>query len=137
MKEIVSRDLIIENSPLTVEVPGVGQVKFKMPTKGDRFLARKKARESAPSELYDRLEIFNEETSRLVQIVLIEPTISDEEYNNVKESEWYAIVDIVSKEILERTQKLIKERDSVMQPFLEQLKERNQEISLISSKKVT
>jgi len=131
----ITLNQLIDNEPIDVEVPGVGPVKFKLPSKGDWVQARKKAKTHPNWNELSEAEKLNEENSRLVQQVLIDPKISDEDYWKVNREDYQAIVDVVYMVIMEYRMDLFDKRKKRISHFLELVKAKIPKTSTLSLKR--
>ena len=123
---------LLENEPVEIEVPGVGKVLVREPTRKDRIEARE---EVSKLPYYDKLS----DSDRLVEIQerLVVKTIvkikyedseewvdfSWEQYEKMPLSMSQSIYDVVSAFHVSRMLALYKKREKTMQDFLQQMKE--------------
>lgn len=136
-KNWVTEDRIINNTPIEVEVPGVGYVKYRMPTREDRIASEKLARKHPFWNELTELEKTNERTGCLVLQVLVEPKITYEKYKKARDDLMEAIIQIVSIDIVNKTEAIRDKRQSIINDFLERMKVRAPGISTGSSSSAT
>jgi hypothetical protein len=120
-------DKLIDNPPVTLEVPGVGIVKVHRPTIGDR----KKARRDTMLLLdYDKLNDTDRDSEFInilvMNYMLDSPKIKPEDSDNIDSNMSQAIVDVVSAWLATINNDLNNQRKGLIQSFLQQMKEKNQ-----------
>lgn len=126
MSEIkkVTLQEIIENPIEEIDVPGFGKVKVRCPTIKDKLDARKdaiKITEGLPAE-----EMEFENSKILSLKMLIEPTITLDEYLNSNDSKISIILDTVSMWYTLRLKALNSKRSGLIKDFLAQMRDSNQ-----------
>jgi len=124
MVDTITLDLLIENTPIEVDVPGIGIVKYKMPTRGDRLEAEKRARKHPYWKEMEEIEKTDERVTQLVLQILVEPRITPEQYMNAREDYMEAIIQAVSVDLVKRLEELRRKRSKLINDFLELMKER-------------
>ena len=132
-KETISLDLLINNSPIELDVPGVGLVKYRMPTREDRLEAEKQAKNHPSWKIMEDIDKISERTICLVLQILEEPKITYEEFKKAREDRMEAITQVVSIDLVKRTEALRDKRSNIVNDFLELMKGRAPGISTGSS----
>jgi len=132
-EETISLDLLINNSPIELDVPGVGLVKYRMPTREDRLEAEKQAKKHPDWKIMEDLDKINERTICLVLQILEEPKITYEEFKKSREDMMEAVTQMVSIDLVKRTEALRDKRFNEVNDFLELMKGRAPGISTGSS----
>ena len=120
-------DQIIDNSPIPVNVPGVGIIIVRRPKVKDNKNAKKKLMEMLH---YDKLtEAEKEENFNifLIQSIVVNPDISD--IDEIDFAKFQAIFDVVSMWLTAETYRLSDERKDMMKDFLSLVRGKNQSSS--------
>lgn len=117
----ITLDMLIANEPYEVEVPGMGIVKVRDPTQGDRKEARLEAMESPLWEKYDDFERKQDIGKRVARRMLIEPKISKEEYEKCTDKV-DNLLDYISFHYAKKLGELTEEKMKEIRAFLDQTK---------------
>lgn len=125
LKTITLND-ILENKIEEFEVPGIGPVKIRCPTNGEKLEARIFA-SKLPG--FDTMNITeqNTEIAKMVALkMLIEPKLSIEDYLKGNDLKTTLILDTVSMWYATKMKLLNDKRQDLMKSFLEQMKATSQ-----------
>jgi len=134
---IITLDRLLNNTPIEVHVPGVGKVRYRMPTKEDRLEAKKLARTHPFWDELSELEKLDEDTAALVLQILVEPKITYEDYLKAREDYMEAIIQVVAIDLTKRLEAIRDKRSKILSDFLEQMKAKIPETSTGYSSNVT
>lgn len=132
--DIVTLEAITVNEPVKIEVPGVGYIRYRMPTGGQERDAVKEAKASKLWKTLSILEQSDEIARRLTLKMMVEPKLTYEEYLKNPSLKIGAILDTVFADRGIKIMKLKKKRLGIMSTFLDLAKELSQETSIGSSK---
>ena len=132
MKETITLKQLLENTPVEIEVPGVGTFKVREPTRKDRIDAMTEARQSSYWDKLSEAEQWTEIQERLVIKTIVEPKLTWEQYEQLPMSVQTAIVDVISAYHNRKILDLYKKRRKLIEDFLGLAKEENPSSSLPS-----
>jgi len=132
VKEIVSLKELLDNPTYELEVKGVGFVKVRDPTKGDRIEAKEDAKKLPDWDKLSPMEQAIEIQRRVALKMLVEPKLSEEDYFKAPESKIENIIDAIIIYYTTKFRELTDKRKEEIQHFLDLLKEKTPVSSIIS-----
>lgn len=122
-------DKLLFNNPEEIDIPGVGRVLVREPTRGEKIMARVDATKLPYYDKLTELEQTEEQTMRLIPSCFVEPKMTYDEFLNMPQSVQMAVYDMVTMWLATRTARLSDKRKQYLKDFLQQMKGLNLETS--------
>ena len=124
-KKVISIEQIIDNPIRVLDIPGLGLIKIKDPTIGDRLEATKEAQKNPNWKNMDERERGAEVIKLTSLLMLVEPKISFKEYYKANDLTMITVLDTIAMDYGKRIKKLTDKRKRVVDSFLEEMKKEN------------
>jgi hypothetical protein len=122
-KKYIRLEDILLNEPRDLEIPGIGVVKIRDPTVGDRIEAKRAAMEHPLWDKMTEEERGSEIQRQLALRMLVEPKITKEQYLQANDPLLFTILDTVIIDYVMRLKALSDKRQKILKDFLEVMKE--------------
>ena len=122
----VTLEQITDNAPYELDIPGIGLIKIKDPSNKDRYLAREDAKKLPFFDELSEIEQDGEVQRQLARRMLVEPTMSFDQFLDADGSKVDVILDTISLAYAVRVKALNDKRAGLIKGFLDQIGGKNQ-----------